>query len=133
MRFPIRLGRRSRPFLRLWGATPARAAVDLTDELDATFGFFRFRTPLANITGWRIEGPFRWITAIGVRLGIRRRDLTFGGDPYGGVRVELREPVPWGPFRIPAFYATVDDLEALGRELARRGISGHDARRAPRP
>jgi hypothetical protein len=112
--------------------TPARASVDLDQDLDAMFGSFRFRTPVSNITGWRIEGPFRWITAIGVRLGIPRLDLTFGGDTHGGVRVDFREPVQWGRLRIPAFYVTVDDLEGLGRELTRLGIPGHDARRAAR-
>ena len=132
MRFPIRLGRRSRPFLRLWGVTPDSAWVDVDETLDARFGRFRIRTPLANITGWRIEGPFLWITAIGVRRSVRHADFTFGGDTHGGVRVDFRERPRLGPFSVPALYVTVDDLEGLGRELTRRGIPGRDARRARR-
>jgi len=128
-RFPIRLGRRSRAVLRLWGVTPDRAWVALDGALDARFGFFRFRTPLTNVVSWRIEGPFRWITAIGVRRSIRQGDITFGGDTHGGVRVAFREPVRWGPLRVPALYVTVDDLDALAAELDRRGIPGSDARR----
>ena len=41
-RYPIRIGRRSAPFLRLWGATPERAHADIDNrELDAVFGRFR--------------------------------------------------------------------------------------------
>lgn len=126
-RFSIRLGRRSRPLLRLFGATPDRAYVDLDGELDARFGYFRLHTPVANIARWRIEGPWRWITAIGVRLGIHR-DLTFAGDPRDGVRVDFREPVRWGPLRLRTFYVTVEQLEALAAELDARGIPGEDAR-----
>ena len=133
MRFPIRLGRRSRPFLRLWGVTPDSAWVDIDETLDARFGRFRIRTPLGNITGWRIEGPFRWTRAIGVRRSVRHADITFGGDTHGAVRIEFRERVRLRPFSVPALYVTVDDLEGLGRELTRRGIPGRDARRARRP
>lgn len=132
-RFPIRLGRRSRPLLLLWGVRPDRAWVDLDGELDARFGFFRLRTPVSNISRWRIEGPFRWITAIGVRRSIRHGDVSFGGDTHGGVRIDFRERVPWGRFfRAPALYVTVDALEALAAELDARGIPGEDVR-AGRP
>ena len=127
--FPIRVGARSRPLLRLFGVRTGNALVDIDDELDARFGRFRVRTPLTNIASWRIEGPWLWITAIGVRLSIRHRDLTFGGSPRGGVRVDFREPVRMGPIRIPALYVTVEDLEGLAAVLAERGIPGEDARR----
>ncbi len=127
--FPIRLGRRSLPLLRVFGVRPGNAFVVVDDELDARFGFFRIRSPLANIVSWRIEGPWRWITAIGVRRSVRHGDLTFGGSPRGGVRVDFRHPVRSGPFRIPALYLTVEDLEGLAATLAERGIAGEDARR----
>ena len=129
-RFPIRMGRRSRPFLRLWGATPENAWIDLDEDLEARFGFLRIRTPVANLVRWRIEGPWRWVTAIGVRMNLRHRDVSFCGDPRGGVRVDFREPVPWGPIRVPALYVGAEDLEAFAAELELRGIPGEDARRA---
>ena len=85
-------------------------------------------TPLANLTSWSIEGPWRWITAIGVRMSIRHRDITFGGSPRGGVRVDFREPVKVGPFHPPALYVTVEDLEGLGAALTAAGVPGGDRR-----
>jgi len=134
-RFPIRLGRRSRPLLRLFGVRGeenAYLALD-GDELDSRFGFAHVRVPLANIVSWRIEGPWRWITAIGVRRSIRHGDFTFGGSPRGGVRLDFKERVKLGPFRMPALYVTVEDLEGLAAALAARGIEGADARTDPTP
>ncbi len=128
LRFPIRIGTRSRGFIRLWTARPESAYVELNDELDVHFGRFRLRTPIANIASWRIEGPFRWITAIGVRRSVRHADVSFAGSPDGGVRVDFKERVPWGFLRVPAIYVGVDDLDGLAAELARRGIAGTDAR-----
>lgn len=127
--FPIRVGRRSRPLLRLFGVRAGNAFVDVDDDLDAHFGRFRLRTPLTNIVSWRIEGPWLWVTAIGVRLSIRHRDVTFGGSPRGGVRVDFRDPVPLGLIRVPALYVTVEDLDGLAAALKERGIPGQDARR----
>ncbi len=133
-RLPIRVGRRSRGLLRLaFGVRPEQAWVDLGDGADATlevrFGWSRFRTPMANVASWQIEGPFRWITAIGVRMSIRHRDVTFGGSHHGGVRIDFRAPVHWTIFDVPAIYVPADDLEGLAAELARRGIPGRDLRR----
>ena len=133
-RFPIRVGRRSRPFLRLFfGVRADDSWVDLGDgldgELEVRFGWSHFRTPMANLASWRMEGPFLWITAIGVRMSIRHRDVTFGGSPHGGVRIDFRAPVQWTIFHVPAIYVPADDLEALAAELERRGIPGADARR----
>jgi len=128
--FPFRIGSRSRPLLRLFGVRTGNAVVTADDEgLDAVFGFFRIRTPWTNVASWRIEGPWRWITAIGVRMSIRHRDLTFGGSHRGGVRLDFREPVRLGLLRVPALYVTVEDLEGLAAALAAHGIPGEDARR----
>ena len=128
LRFPIRIGQRSRGFIRLWTARPETAYVEVNGEVDVHFGRFRLRTPIANIASWRIEGPFRWITAIGVRRSVRHGDVSFAGSPHGGVRIDFKVRVRWGFMRVPAIYVGVDDLEALAAELARRGIAGTDAR-----
>jgi hypothetical protein len=130
-RFPIRLGARSRLLLRLFGVGgPADAWVDLGDEtLEARFGRFRAATPLSNVAGWRIEGPWLWITAIGVRMNVRHGDITFGGSHHGGVRLDFRERLPVGPFRVPALYVTVDDLEGFAAALTEHGVQGVDARK----
>jgi hypothetical protein len=137
IRFPIRVGRRSRPLLRVvFGVRADDTWVQLGDdpdgELEVQFGWAHFRTPLANLASWRIEGPFLWITAIGVRMSIRHRDLTFGGSHHGGVRIDFHRPQRWSLFNVPAIYVPADDLEGLGAELARRGVPGLDARRPAR-
>lgn len=129
MRFPIRLGRKSRPVLLLFGVREPNAHVDLDDRLDANFGFFHMRTPVTNIVRWRIEGPWLWITAIGVRRSVRHADVTFGGNHRGGVRIDFAQPVRWSVLRAPALYVTVDDMEGFAAALTARGIPGEDARR----
>jgi hypothetical protein len=128
--FPIRVGDRSWGVLRLFGVKRDRPPVArMNDELEVEFGRFRFRTPVANIVSWRIEGPWQWITAIGVRRSVRHGDVSFAGSPRGGVRVDFRDSVPWGIFRVPAIYLGAEDLDGLAAELERRGIRGVDARR----
>lgn len=131
-RFPIFVGRKSRPLLRLFGVRVDNAYVDLGDELDARFGWARVRTPVSNIGSWRIEGPWLWITAIGVRMSIRHRDLTFAGTPRGGVRMDFREPVRAFGIAVPALYVSVEDLEGFAAVLTARGIPGLDARQPRR-
>jgi hypothetical protein len=129
-RFPIFVGRRSRFVLLLFGVRAGNTYVDLGDaDLDAHFGFFRVQTPLANLASWRIEGPWLWITAIGVRLSLRHRDLTFGGTNRGGVRMDFKEPVILRGVGIPALYVTVEDLEGFAAALTERGVTGIDARK----
>jgi hypothetical protein len=132
-RFSYRLGRRSWPILRLFGVGgPDDAWVDLDEtRLTARFGWATSTTPVANIARWRIEGPWRWITAIGIRRSIRHRDLTFGGSPHGGVRVDFHTPIRVLRLGTPALYLTVDDLDGLASALAARGVPGEDSRRMP--
>jgi hypothetical protein len=129
-RYPIRIGNRSRLFLRIaFGVTPDRAWVDVGDGvIRVRFGRFEVTAPIADATRWRIEGPWPWITAIGVRMSIRHRDLSFAGSPRGGVRVDFTPRVPYGPLRLPAIYYGVEDLEGFAAELTSLGIPGEDAR-----
>jgi hypothetical protein len=128
-RFPIRVGRNSRPLLLLFGVRGGNAYIDLDNDVAVSFGFFRFRTPLSNVISWRIEGPWLWITAIGVRMSIRHRDVSFDGSHLGGVRLDFGERVRWGPINVPAIYVTVEDLDGFAGALTERGIAGEDARR----
>ena len=130
-RYPIRIGSRSRLFLRIaFGVTQERAYAELGDDLlRARFGWFSFTAPLANVTGWRIEGPWRWVTAIGVRMNVTKRDVSFCGSPRGGVRLDFDPRVRWGPLRILTAYYGVEDLEGMAAAIAARGIPGEDARK----
>jgi hypothetical protein len=128
--YPIRIGARSAPLLRVvFGVMPdnAWAMVD-GGEMVTRFGRFEFRVPVANITRWRIEGPWRWITAIGVRGSVRQGDFTFAGSHRGGVRMDFAAPVQWSGRNVPAFYVGVEELEAFAAELAALGIPGEDVR-----
>jgi hypothetical protein len=129
-RYPIRIGRRSAPLLRLaLGVTPDRAWAMVADgHVSARFGRFSFSVPLENVSGWRIEGPWHAITAVGVRRSLRDGDVTFAGSPRGAVRLDLRESMRWALFDVPAFYVGVDDLEGFAAELKALGIDGEDAR-----
>lgn len=129
-RFPIRVERRYRWILRVFGVSESNAYVDLGDTLDARFGWSRVATPVSNLTRWSIEGPWSPVTALGVRMSIRHRDLTFAGTGAGGVRVDFRERIPYWRFRLPALYVTVEDLEGFAAALAARGIPGEDRRRS---
>lgn len=131
-RFAYRLGARSRPLLRLFGVRGAENAwVDLDEEtLRARFGWASAETPIANIKSWRIEGPWRWITAIGIRRSIRHADITFGGSPRGGVRIDFKTPIRIGPLKTPVLYLTVEDLDGLAAALDALGIPDVDARQA---
>ena len=127
-RFPILVERRYRLILRLFGVTPENAYVDLGENLEAHFGWSHISTPVANCASWAIEGPWRAITALGVRISVLHRDITFGGTPRGGVRIDFRAPVRYWRVRPPALYLTVVDLEGFAAALAARGIPGEDRR-----
>jgi hypothetical protein len=129
LRFPIRVESRYRLILRIFGVTPSNSYVDLGERLVAHFGWSHVTTPVSNVTSWSIEGPWLAITALGVRMSLRHRDLTFGGSHRGGVRVNFRERVRYWRFRIPALYLTVEDLEGFAAALAERGIPGRDKRK----
>jgi len=128
--FPIRIGGRSRLFLRfLFGVRPGRAVVRLGDGIvDIRFGWLNPRVPVGLIEHWRLEGPWSWLSAIGVRRSFRHGDISFCGSPRGGVRMDLRPPLPYGPLRVPAFYVGVEDLDGFAAALAELGIAGDDAR-----
>jgi hypothetical protein len=129
-RFPIRIGPRSRLLLRVvFGVRDDTAYVDAGDQVDARFGWSRITTSVSNIERWRIEGPWLWLTAIGVRRGIIKGDITFGGNHRGGVRLDFKEPVRYFFFRPRTLYLTVADLEGLGRWLSAAGIPGEDVRK----
>jgi len=130
-RYPIRIGRRSRLFLRLaFGVTPDSAFAEIGDGVvRVRFGRFEFVAPIATVSRWRIEGPWAWITAIGVRRSIRHGDMSFAGSPRGGVRLDFRAPVRWRFLDVPAAYYGVEDLEGFAAQLTALGINGEDARR----
>ncbi|MCV0402980.1 MAG: hypothetical protein K5924_04620 [Chloroflexi bacterium] len=133
--FPLRATRPWRWLLRLIGVRPGAAEVELTpdDRFLARFGPFTVETSIANISGYRLTGPYRFWRAIGPRGSGADRGFTFGTSPHGGVCVCFRE---WPPARyvrggkLESLTVTVDNVDGLARALEARGIEGEDERRA---
>ena len=120
------------PLRLFWGVTPERAWATVDDEhLVARLGWWEISIPVAEISSWRIEGPWRTITALGVRRSVRHGDVSFAGSARGGVTLDLRNPVKWTVFHVPMFSVGVEDLEGLAEALRELGIPGEDARSAP--
>lgn len=121
-RFAYAIDKRYLPLLLPFGLRGSRDGVTLTDAgfLWATFGFFKIRTPLANVTGAHITRNYRWWTAFGVRGSMVDDGLSFGTNFNAGVCIHFGDKVA-SPFRRSghsALTVTVADLEGLTSALA---------------
>lgn len=121
------------PALWLLGVRPARDGVWLDDDVFvATFGPWRLSTPTSNIAGAHVDGPYKAWRAIGARLSLADRGLTYGSATDRGVCVHFRRPVPGleptGLLRHPTLTVTVAQpgmlVEALERARIRSRRSG---------
>lgn len=114
-----------------FGATSQHAWVDVGDDmLDVRFGPWRLRTPISNIAGTEISGPYQWWKVAGpARLSLADRGVTFATTTRAGTCIRFHEPVagidPFGVIRHPGLTVTVDDPQALCDEIrARTGAGG---------
>lgn len=129
-RFAFAVDDKFRPLLLGIGVVPSRCSVVLTDEghLDARFGAFRCRTPLTNVAGASVTGPYRWWRAVGARLSFSDRGATFGTTPAGGVCLRFHQPVaaldPMGVLRHPGLTVTVADRDGFLAAVHRRAGLG---------
>ena len=111
---------------RVLGIRPDTAWVEVGDaDLRAKFGHWRFSTPLDNITGVSITGPYAfWKTAGPARLAVTDRGLTFATNGETGVLILLRKPEPGldplGVIRHPELTVTVADVAGLAALLRER-------------
>ncbi len=125
-RFEMDFDPRFRPWLFALGITPGTAFVVLTahDRLLARFGPWRVLTPFTNISEVCVTGPYRWWKAIGPRLSMADRGLTYGTSCIAGVCVQFHEPVsgldPFGVLTHPGLTVTVADPEGLAKALRER-------------
>lgn len=107
--------RAGRPF----GVVPHRAWVDVgATDLDAHFGPWRLSTPLSNIVGLEVTGPYRFFkTAGSARLGVTDLGITFATNHRRGVRLEFQDKVPaidpFGLLRHPELTVTVAEVDAF--------------------
>ena len=122
VRFPMRLPRRWQLPLLIYGVTGGRAYVDVGEtSLMARFGWYRVATSVSNVASLEVTGPYRWWRALGVRISLADRGLTFGSSTHGGVCIRFRQPVRFARiFRPPAMTVTVDDVAGLDRALRER-------------
>jgi len=109
----------------LMGVRGSRAVVEAgPDDLVVRFGRWAVRTPLSNVAGAIVTGPYSWPRVVGPpRLSLVDRGLTFATNAHRGVRIHFHAPVrallPWGPLRHPSITVTVDDPDALADYLTR--------------
>jgi hypothetical protein len=108
--------------LRLIGVGPGTASVSVEEAyLDVRFGLLRLRTPVSNLKEVSVTGPYNPLTAIGVRISLSDRGLTFGTTTAGGVCMTFRRPIsgvlpiPW--LSHPGLTVTVQDPGALRSAL----------------
>lgn len=89
------------PLLRLGGITPERSSVVVDDDtVRVRFGLLTLETPRDNVLEASVTGPHQPIKAIGVRLSLSDRGLTFGTSVERMVCMQFRERVRARPFDI---------------------------------
>lgn len=91
-------------------------------ELDVRFGPWRVRTPLDNVAGAEVGGPYAAWKVLGARLSLADRGLTFGTTTAAGACIRFHRPVPGLlppglPLRHPALTVTVHRPHLLVRRL----------------
>lgn len=124
--FRFRFTRGYRAAARPFGITPERAWVRVSDDrLEARYGPWRAATPLTNIAGVSITGPYQFIKTAGpAHLGVTDRGLTFASNGRQGVELRFHQPIrsggPYGMLRHPNLTLTVDDPQALATLLQAR-------------
>ena len=124
--FEFEFDRSFRPVLRVLGVRPSNARVVLTDDdhLLVEFGRWKLHTPVSNIKCATLTGDYRWIRAVGVRMSLRDRGITFGTNRDAGVCIEFNEAVPaifpLPLARHPGVTVTVADPAGLKGAIDRR-------------
>ncbi|WP_200824523.1 hypothetical protein [Nonomuraea solani] len=115
---------RYRPLLGVLGIGPRTCGLTLTPQaLHVRFGPWVVRTPLSNVAGAELSGPYSPLKAIGVRVSLADRGLTFGTSTEQGACVRFHRPVrgsdPLGLLTHPALTVTVESPARLVERLRR--------------
>lgn len=117
----------ARPYLAAglpFGVTPLTASVEVDGgELRVRFGPWSLRTPVANVTGTEVTGPYALLKTLGPpHLSLADHGITFATNADRGLCARLRHPVPGieplGRLRHPGLTVTVADVDALAAALA---------------
>ena len=116
-----------RAFALPFGVTPGNARVDVEGgRLAARFGLWRVDTPVTNVAGTEVTGPYSALKTIGpAHLSLADRGLTFSTNARRGLCIRFHEPVrglaPTDRLRHPALTVTVADVDGLAAALAEAG------------
>lgn len=122
---PFAVDPRFLPVLRPFGVSADSGAhVELDRELfRVRFGPWTLTTPVRNLAGAQLTGPFSAPKVIGPHLSIADRGATFGTNTERGVCVRFHRPVagldPLGILRHPGVTVTVRDPEGLAAAVER--------------
>lgn len=112
-----------RPASLLFGVTRRTADVEVDDlHLVVRFGAWRLLTPIGNVVGADITGPYSWWKIAGPpHLSLADGGITFATSRTAGVCLRFAEPVrsllPTRLLRHPAATVTVADPAALVESL----------------
>ncbi len=118
-RFAFRFAPRMLPWSLAVGVSPLTSGVEVGDgELRVRFGLWSLETPLTNVAGAEVPGPYTWWKVAGpAHLSFADAGVTFATATGRGVCVRFRRPVgalvPFGLVRHPAATLTVADPEGL--------------------
>ena len=127
-RFAFEFDPRYRTVLSLLGTTPARAWVEIAaGGFEARFGLWCLRTTVANISSMKETGPYTALRAIGPRISLADRGLSFGSTIRGGVCMLFHRAVPGretlGLVKHPGLTVTVADPGGLMAAINRARAS----------
>lgn len=108
-----------------FGVTPATTLVEVDGgRLVVRFGPWLVSTPLANVEGTEVTGPYATLKTAGpAHLSVADRGLTFATNARRGLCIRFRDPVagiePTGRLRHPGLTVTVADVEGLASAIAK--------------
>ena len=106
-----------------FGITGRTAWVEVTDhQLHVRFGPWKVDTPLGNIAGTEVTGPYSFAKTAGpAHLSFADRGMTCATNGRRGLCIRFAEPVkgidPTGRIRHPGLTVTVTQLDELRRTL----------------
>lgn len=133
--FPFRFDPPLRLPALLAGVVPDRADVEVGEErLTVRFGPWSLSTPLENVAGVSLTGPYTWFKVAGPpHLSFADGGITFATSTRAGACIRFRRPVPAALpvplLRHPAATVTVADPEAFAEELEAAIRRRHHAER----
>jgi hypothetical protein len=102
----------------------SRSGLELdADGLRVRLGPWLVTTPLSNVAGAEVSGPYSPLRGLGIRLSLVDHGLTFGTTTEGGVCLRFHEPVtgldPWGLIRHPGLTVTVAEPDLVAEAINR--------------